>query len=111
VRLTDGETGQDYLRHSRFLITAAGFCDVPNSANGIDGIQSFAGQVFHSARWDHSFDFSDKSVAVVGNGSSANQFIPSMLHQSKMKQMVQFIRSPHWIAPKENSRVPAWQRW
>ncbi|KAI8689141.1 hypothetical protein NCS55_00170200 [Fusarium keratoplasticum] len=100
-----------YLRYTRFLITAVGFCDVPKGTDKIDGIENFTGKVFHSARWDHSFDFSNKAVAVVGNGCSANQFIPSLLDQTSVKSLVQFMRSPHWIAPKYNSHVYSWQRW
>ncbi|KAK0743465.1 hypothetical protein B0T18DRAFT_490189 [Schizothecium vesticola] len=73
VHFVDKPSDRSYIRHSRFLITAAGFCDEPNGAEDIQGVQEFGGHVFHSARWDHPFDFRDKDVVVVGNGCSANQ--------------------------------------
>ncbi|KAH6973967.1 hypothetical protein EDB80DRAFT_595589, partial [Ilyonectria destructans] len=81
VKLIDLESGQSYLRYTKILVTAVRFCDAPKGADKINGIENFTRKVFHSARWDHSFDFSDKNVAVVGNGCSANQFIPSLLDQ------------------------------
>ncbi|KAH7231680.1 uncharacterized protein BKA55DRAFT_524457, partial [Fusarium redolens] len=105
VKLIDLESGQSYLRYTKVLVTAVGFCDVPKGADKIDGIKNFTGKVFHSARWDHSFDFSDKNVGVVGNGCSANQFISSLLDQTAIQSLVQFMRSPHWIAPKDNSQA------
>jgi cation diffusion facilitator CzcD-associated flavoprotein CzcO len=56
----------------------------PNFANeekrdNYDGIQ------FHSARWDHSIDLTNKTVAVIGNGASAAQFVPAI--QPKCKKL------------------------
>ena len=42
----------------------------------IDGVDSFAGITMHTARWDHSRDLTDKSVAIIGTGASAVQVIP-----------------------------------
>ena len=49
----------------------------------------------HSAQWDSSYDLSDKTVAVIGGGSSAVQVIPSI--QPHVKKLVPFLRSPVWI--------------
>lgn len=49
----------------------------------------------HSARWDTKYDLTDKTVAVVGGGSSAVQIIPAI--QPKVKKLVPFLRSPVWI--------------
>ncbi|KAH6854758.1 hypothetical protein B0I37DRAFT_422569 [Chaetomium sp. MPI-CAGE-AT-0009] len=111
VHFVDRESGRSYIKHARFLITAVGFCDVPNDAEGIRDIRSFGGRLFHSANWDHSFDFRDKSVVVVGNGCSANQFVPHLVQHESIRSMVQVMRSAHWIAPKDNGPVPAWRKW
>lgn len=37
------------------------------------GLEEFEGEVFHSARWDHTVDLSGKRVGVIGNGCSAAQ--------------------------------------
>jgi cation diffusion facilitator CzcD-associated flavoprotein CzcO len=33
------------------------------------GMESFPGDAFHTARWDHSVDVTGKRVAVVGTGA------------------------------------------
>jgi cation diffusion facilitator CzcD-associated flavoprotein CzcO len=42
----------------------------------IRGLDTYKGHKVHSARWDDSFDFTGKKVAVIGNGSSAIQIVP-----------------------------------
>jgi cation diffusion facilitator CzcD-associated flavoprotein CzcO len=49
----------------------------------------------HSAAWDASYDLTDKTVAVIGGGSSAVQIIPSI--QPKVKHITSFLRSPVWV--------------
>ena len=39
----------------------------------IEGIGDFTGNAWHSARWNHAFDLTDKRVAVVGLAASAIQ--------------------------------------
>src|SRR4051795_7942900 len=52
------------------LVSAVGALSDP-SIPKLPGLDSFQGTVFHSARWDHSYDFAGKRVAVVGTGASA----------------------------------------
>ena len=49
----------------------------------------------HSASWDPEYDLTEKTVAVIGGGSSAVQIIPSI--QPKVKKLVPYLRSPVWI--------------
>lgn len=50
----------------------------------------------HSAVWDHDYDYTDKTVAVIGNGSSAIQIVPSI--EPFVKHLTTFIRGPTWIS-------------
>ena len=111
VTFVDRKDGEAYVRYCQFLITGTGFCDIPKGTEGIHGIDNFAGEVFHSANWNHEYDFEDKNVLVVGNGSSANQFIPSLLEHGKVRSLVQVVRSAHWIAPKKNSSISSSKKW
>jgi cation diffusion facilitator CzcD-associated flavoprotein CzcO len=61
----------------------------------IPGIDKFQGKLMHSANWDTSCDLKDKTVAVIGGGSSAVQIIPSI--QPTVKKLVPYVRSPAWI--------------
>lgn len=62
----------------------------------IPGLRDFKGQLTHSARWDHNYDYSNKSIAVIGNGSSGIQIVPQMakLPGTDVKN---FIRGPAWV--------------
>ena len=59
------------------IISGAGGLSEPRLPD-IDGIGSFGGAVFHSARWDHDVDLAGKRVAVIGTGASAVQIIPEV---------------------------------
>lgn len=82
---------------ARSLIAAAGplsEAKVPE----IDGLDGFAGTVFHSARWDHDHDLSGERVAVVGTGASSIQFVPQI--QPDVSELHLFQRTPPWIVPR-----------
>lgn len=79
VKFLDLRTSEIVWRNCRILITAVGFLDIPRGPEEIASIESFSGRVFHSANWDHTVDFTDKNVLVVGNGCSANQFVPWLI--------------------------------
>ena len=54
----------------RFLLLATGCLSNPNMPD-IDGLQTFKGPIYHTARWpQNQVDFSDQRVGVIGNGSS-----------------------------------------
>lgn len=44
----------------------------------IEGLHSFQGKLCHSAKWDDSYDFTGKRVAVIGIGSSGIQIVPQL---------------------------------
>lgn len=62
---------------ARTLISGSGGLSVPKMPD-IDGIDSFRGEVFHSARWNHDVDLTGKRVAVIGTGASSIQIVPSI---------------------------------
>ena len=77
--------------------SAVGFLNVPRYPDW-PGLDRFAGPAFHTARWEHDHDLTDKVVAVVGTGSSATQVVPAI--QPIVKQLYVFQREPGWIMPK-----------
>ena len=74
----------------------------------IKGIENFEGTLFHSARWDHSYDLNGKRVAVIGTGASAIQFVPRI--QPQVAQLSLFMRTPPWIIPRLDHPIPGWQQ-
>ena len=79
------------------VISAQGFLNTWRWPN-IDGIHDFKGHKVHSAVWDNSFDYSGKTIGIIGNGSSAIQILPQMAKLSGTK-IVSFQRRPTWITP------------
>src|SRR5438445_8842548 len=55
-----------------FLISATGVLHHPRYPD-IEGLDSFAGAAFHSARWDHAVPLAGKRIGVVGTGSTGVQ--------------------------------------
>ncbi|KAI2893055.1 hypothetical protein CBS76997_1774 [Aspergillus niger] len=49
----------------------------------VSGLQSFKGQLLHSASWDESFDLRGKNIAVIGSGSTAVQIVPAIIDKVK----------------------------
>lgn len=64
----------------------------------IDGLDTFTGDHFHSARWDPDADLAGKRVGVVGTGASAIQIIPEMVKIAE--QVVVFQRTPAYVIPR-----------
>lgn len=88
----DGET----IR-SRYLVSATGLFGPPKLP-AIEGIESFAGTVMHTAQWDHGVDLTGKRVAVIGTGATAIQVIPEIV--DKVAQLDVYQRTPIWLLPK-----------
>ncbi|EAW07003.1 flavin-containing monooxygenase [Aspergillus clavatus NRRL 1] len=62
----------------------------------IEGLHSFGGKLVHTARWDPDYDWTDKKIAVIGNGSSALQVVPAL--QPKAARIVNYIRHATWVS-------------
>ena len=90
----DTTTGQ-YL--SRTVIFATGPITEPQMP-ALPGIDTFKGEMFHSAKWNHDYDLTGKRVAVIGTGASAIQFVPQI--QPKVDQLFVFQRTAPWVVPK-----------
>lgn len=81
------------------VIAATGVLHHPRYPS-IAGMESFGGQMFHSARWDHSVELTDKRIAVIGNGSTGVQIISALA--GKVAHISHFQRTAQWIMPVEN---------
>ena len=100
------ETDKGTFR-GRVLVAAQGGLAEPKIPE-IDGIDSFEGATFHSARWDHDFDFRGKRVAAVGAGASAIQFVPAI--QPDVAELHVIQRTPPWIMPHPNRPTTRFER-
>ncbi|MGW1199230.1 flavin-containing monooxygenase [Streptomyces sp. NPDC002536] len=75
----------------------------------VPGLDGFPGKVFHSSRWDHSYDLRGKRVAVIGTGASAIQLVPGI--QPDVRRLTLFQRTPPWVLPRADRRITAAERW
>jgi cation diffusion facilitator CzcD-associated flavoprotein CzcO len=82
---------------ARALITATGQLNQP-AYPPLKGIDAFHGPHFHSARWDHNVDLRGKTVAVVGTGASAIQFVPEVAKVAG--KLMLFQRSAAYVISK-----------
>jgi cation diffusion facilitator CzcD-associated flavoprotein CzcO len=74
----------------------------------IPGLDTFPGEVMHSARWSHDYDFAGKRVASVGTGASAIQFVPELAKE--VDRLHLFQRTPAWVMPRIDGAFPeAWK--
>ncbi len=87
----------------QFLVSAVGQLHHPKTPDFV-GLNKFKGKAFHSARWDHAVNLSDKRVAVIGNAASAVQLIPKVAKQAK--SLTVYHRSANWVVGKE--KLPFW---
>ena len=103
----DGPSGPDALEADT-VVFACGQLNRPHVPE-VEGVETFAGPAWHSARWDHSVDLDGKRVAVVGSGASAIQFVPPVAAAAGSTTV--FQRSPSYVGPKkDHPYAPATRR-
>ncbi len=72
----------------------------------VEGLETFDGPVFHSARWRHDVDLTGKRVAVIGTGASAIQFVPQV--QKQAGHLTLFQRTAPWLLPRTDRPLRRW---
>ncbi|OAL03644.1 FAD/NAD(P)-binding domain-containing protein [Phaeosphaeriaceae sp. SRC1lsM3a] len=119
VSFLDERTKQHYTKKATIFISAIGSIAEPRKPN-FPGIEHFEGAVFHTARWNKNYDYRGKRMALIGNGCSAAQVVPSVV--SEVAYLKQFARSAQWYHERPNRKfstfdrllfrfVPLWQRY
>src|SRR5699024_8085616 len=94
---------------------------------GIPGLETFAGQSFHTSRWDYSVtggsyegepmtELADKRVGLIGTGATAVQIVPPLgrdagdLFVFQRTPSAVDVRGNHPIDPNWFARLePGWQ--
>lgn len=93
------ETATGRRDEADFLIAATGVLHHPHLPD-IEGLDSFAGSVFHSARWDHDVSLEGRRIGIVGTGSTAVQITSAVI--GRVARLSLFQRTAQWIMPQEN---------
>jgi cation diffusion facilitator CzcD-associated flavoprotein CzcO len=89
------------------LIAAPGFLSEPSLPH-LPGLESFAGESFHTACWNHDRDLTGRRVAVVGTGASAIQTVPQV--QPIVERLTVFQRTPPWVMPHRDRPIRDFER-
>jgi cation diffusion facilitator CzcD-associated flavoprotein CzcO len=94
LTLSDGSRDQ-----ADFVIAATGLLHHP-ALPGFEGLDTFEGTAFHSARWSNEISLEGKRDGVVGTGSSAVQIVAAIADE--VSSLSLFQRTPQWITPVDN---------
>ncbi|MFI6496670.1 flavin-containing monooxygenase [Nonomuraea typhae] len=99
-RLTFHDGTTQHREEFDVLVAGVGQLNRPKFPD-IPGMEEFGGVSFHSARWNHAHDLTGRRVAVIGNGSSAAQFVPPVAERAAHLDV--FQRTPNWVIPKPDA--------
>jgi cation diffusion facilitator CzcD-associated flavoprotein CzcO len=90
---------------TRFFVSAVGCLSKPFRPD-FDGLEDFAGEWYHTARWPHGgVDLDGKRVGVVGTGSTGIQLIPEIAERAG--HLTVFQRTPNYAVPARNRPLEA----
>jgi len=85
---------------ARFAVMATG-CLSSANVPAFAGLDTFAGEIYHTGRWPHhDVDFTGKRVGVIGTGSSGIQSIPVVAEQAA--ELYVFQRTAAYSLPAGN---------
>lgn len=90
------DLGNDTLS-ARSLVLACGRLAEPRIP-AVPGLETFPGELMHTARWQPGTPVSGRRVAVIGTGSSAAQLVPALAAAGA--HVLLFQRSAPWVLPK-----------
>lgn len=95
--------------HARFVVTALGLLSKTNFPD-IKGIETFRGEMHHTAKWPKDIDLTGKRVGIIGNGSTGVQVITAIA--PIVKSLVCFQRHPQYSVPSGDGPVsPEYRKW
>ncbi|CAM3605021.1 flavin-containing monooxygenase [Smaragdicoccus niigatensis] len=95
--------GTEY--NADFVIAATGVLHHPSMPD-IEGLESFEGDVVHTARWDDSLNTRGRRIAVIGTGSTGVQVVSAL--QREAARITHFVRTAQWVvwAPTGMPQLP-----
>lgn len=97
-KLWRAETSQGTYE-AEALIMAVGYLSDAKLPH-FEGMDTFQGEVFHSAEWDHDVNLEGKRVAIIGSGASAIQIIPEVAKTAS--KLISLQRSAAYVTPRND---------
>lgn len=80
------------------VVSGTGLFATPNLPD-FPGVENFGGDILHTTQWPDGYPLEGKSVAVIGNGSTGVQLVPTVAKLAKRLSV--FVRTPQWVSPRE----------
>lgn len=97
----DAEIGEPFIDECDVFINATGaynnwqWPSIPNRT-------AFKGTLVHSASWPSDLGLAGRTVALIDNGSSGIQILPSILHE--VDKVFYFVRNKTWVTSPLGAR-------
>ncbi len=100
------EAGEEYT--CKYFISGMGMISEPVIPE-TEGMDSFKGPLFHSARWPEGTDYAGKRVGIIGAGATTVQLLPVLAETAA--QVTVFHRTPNFILPAmQKPMTPEWEK-
>ncbi|KAL2223473.1 putative flavin-binding monooxygenase [Thermoascus aurantiacus ATCC 26904] len=100
---------------AKIVVSAVGGLVEPNAwPKDVPGIDTFEGDIIHTARWKKDVDLRGKDVIVIGTGCSAAQVVPELIKPSiNVKSVTQLMRTPPWVVPNlvPPDKLAMWEKY
>jgi cation diffusion facilitator CzcD-associated flavoprotein CzcO len=103
-------TARGDAMRARFVMLANGILTTPRLAR-IDGMETFAGQSFHTSRWDYNVDLEGKRIGIIGTGATAVQAIPELAKVAGHLYVFQRTPSTIEVRDQRSTRPDQIERW
>jgi len=122
IALTEGRGPEEKSRElhleADYFLTASGVFPEPQVPK-IEGLEKFAGKMFHTARWDYNITggssadpqltgLEGKRVGILGTGATAIQAIPQLAKYAKELHVFQRTPSHNWARGQRPTDPEEW---
>ena len=95
-------TSGDKPIHARYVINGVGLLSKQNFPD-IPGLDSFQGDMYHTAKWPKNYDVTGKRIGILGCGSTGVQVITDV--GPKAGELICYQRHPQYrYAPRGSLR-------
>lgn len=108
--LVDLKTNQKMKHICQVLFNCGGALVKPNPV-AFPGQDSFNGDIFHSAEWNHSVSLKGKRIIVIGNGCTGVQIVQALTANDQVASVTNIVRGKQWIYPSMDFHYSDFMRW
>ena len=92
---------------ARYVVLANGILTSPKLAR-IEGMETYAGESFHTSRWNYDVQLEGRTVGIIGTGATAVQAVPELA--KSVKELYVFQRTPSSVDVRDQRATTDEQR-